>query len=309
MDSIGCKSFGIFWDIENCPIPSFERAANIVHSIKQFIATKYESKESVGQQPEPCEFCCSCDTRNLDQRHVEGLNRCGVDILHVNPIRTNGNVFKVNADSKLIECIQKFVDHHFNKSLIFVLTGDIDFAPIIRTAKRRGFEVILLFGANTSQDLKNCATEAHSFYDIITNRDSEVMESDDNGSASNTSTTNRPMTTASTHFASTYYDVRQRMAPPVAVGHRLPMNSQPVPQFLSNTIRTMNRIERQDSNESQTSTQNPNRNQINQNSDKLDENTIKLIEDITKCDRHVVIKVLRICGGNPDLAINAILSD
>ncbi|CAG2120592.1 unnamed protein product, partial [Medioppia subpectinata] len=166
--TLNCQSYGIFWDIENCAIPCMERAANVVQRVKQFIATKFES--IVGQQPEPCVFICSCDTRILDARHVEALNRYGVDILHVNPVRVP---HKVDADCKLMECMQKFTDHHHNRNPIFLITGDIDFAPAIRSAKRRGFQVILLFGRNTSEDLKNSASESHSYYDIIGNEDRE----------------------------------------------------------------------------------------------------------------------------------------
>ena len=159
-----CQSYGIFWDIENCPIPN--RADAVVKNLKQFISSKYES--IVGAKPEPCAFVCACNTIKLEQMHVEVLNRSGVDILHVNPTRPNQN-FKVVADDKLKECIQKFIEHHSNvqKSLIFVITGDVDFAPQIRTARRAGFQVILLYGAQTSAQLKDAVDEAHSYHDVV----------------------------------------------------------------------------------------------------------------------------------------------
>jgi uncharacterized LabA/DUF88 family protein len=60
-------------------------------------------------------------------------------------------------------------------STLFIITGDIDFAPAIRSAKRNGMQVINFYGQNTSQELKNSATESHNFYDVINGLETESI--------------------------------------------------------------------------------------------------------------------------------------
>ncbi|CAG2101192.1 unnamed protein product [Medioppia subpectinata] len=252
--SLTCQSYGIFWDIENCAIPSMERAATVVQRVKQFIATKFES--TVGQRPEPCVFICSCDTRTLDARHVEALNRYGVDILHVNAVRVP---YKVDADCKLMECMQKFTDHHRNTNPMFLITGDIDFAPAIRAAKRRGFQVILLFGGNASEDLKHTASESHSYNSIIGTEDME-------------SRSNNARTPSGAHSSAAVN--------PQLIPLQIPQqNLQLIPQ--------------------QTLEPNP----------EIDENKVKMIEEVTGLDRHIAIEALNTYRGNITLAITALIDN
>ncbi|XP_054164642.1 meiosis regulator and mRNA stability factor 1-like [Oppia nitens] len=281
---IGCHSYGIFWDIENCGIPQLERAATVVQSVKTFIRSKFEGL--VGEQPEPCVFYCSCDTRNLDPRHVEGLNRTGVDILHVNPVRVPPN--KVDADTKLMECIQKFVDHHNNKCAVFVITGDIDFAPAIRSAKRRGFQVILLYGSNCSEDLRNCATEAHSFYDIISSREKEIR-------LNNTRVIRDTLPTILPHLAN---------GPNVATTSNRLVN---VSLATNETINTD--VSQKESN---ISPKRQIRQQINDSTDKLvefDPKKLSTVLEVTGVERHIALRVLEICNGDVEMTINTIISD
>lgn len=63
-----CQSFGVFWDIENCPIPNGRQASNVVNAIRHFITNRYSDCKT------ECTFCCACDTKKLDDRAVEGLH-------------------------------------------------------------------------------------------------------------------------------------------------------------------------------------------------------------------------------------------
>ena len=319
-EPIGCQSYGIFWDIENCPIPPTERASNIIQSIKQFIATQYESK--VGQKSEPCTVVCSCDTQKLDVRHVEALNRSGVDILHVNPIKNlnggegRGRVpltgqmsYKVNADSKLIECIQKYIDHHFNKQkcLLFVITGDIDFAPAIRSAKRRGFEVILLYGAQSSTEIKICATESHSYHEITERSHSLIGE---------TNTNSRPSVSLSNASA----NVGPQVGPQLSFGlvsNTTQNRSNPSNTLQTSSINTLDPFEdevRKTASKRRIDTEKEGKAQnsvVEQKSVEVeyDPKKVQLIQEVARVDRHIALRVLQSTSGNVELAINLILND
>jgi hypothetical protein len=70
-----CQSFGVFWDIENCPIPNGRLASNVVNAIRHFITDRYEDCKT------ECTFCCACDTRKLDDRVVEGLHLLSIQLV------------------------------------------------------------------------------------------------------------------------------------------------------------------------------------------------------------------------------------
>jgi uncharacterized LabA/DUF88 family protein len=76
---------------------------------------------------------------------------------------------------------------------LFVISGDIDFAPAIRSAKRKGMTVGLIYGLNASQDLRNFATESHNMYDIIEKyeKESNCVVSGNNGKNSRSNTSMR----------------------------------------------------------------------------------------------------------------------
>ena len=308
-ESLGCQSYGIFWDIENCPIPTMERATNVIQNIKQFIAKRYQSR--VGQQTEPCTFYCSCDTKLLDRTHVEALNRSGVDILHVNPIRAlNGMstqmAYKVDADSKLIENIHKFAEHHFNtkKCLLFVITGDIDFAPAIRSVKRRGFEVILLYGTNTSEEIKNCATEAHSYNAIVAPDPQKCMFTDcpkiqSGASIASLDLFTAPGATAKTPkivSSTTTKSQANRPAPSTPDGRAT--KEPPMPQFIADVQNTVRSIENQDKKRTKET------NDVQYNAESL-----RTVQEVAQVERHIALRVLQSTCGDVNQAINLLVGD
>ena len=93
---------GIFWDIENCSVPSafVNNASGLAKIIRDFVADKH---------PEcgyALEFSCALDVTKMNQRVSEGLNRNGLTMVHV-----AGNA-KNAADDKLKELIDMFNDKY-----------------------------------------------------------------------------------------------------------------------------------------------------------------------------------------------------
>jgi hypothetical protein len=322
-----CQSFGVFWDIENCPIPNGRQASNVVNAIRHFITNKYSDCKT------ECTFCCACDTRKLDDRAVEGLNRSGVDILHVN---SNRVPFKVDADSKLKEGIEKFVDHHSDSSHLFVISGDIDFAPAIRSAKRKGMTVSLIYGVNASQDLRNIATQSHNLYDIIEKyeRESNSLISGNNGnnSRSNSMTTGRQSrnnlmsNSVSPKAQSIDTEIRSTLSDrPISSieswdlsTHSVEQSSsqQPLPQMVSNLVPTVQRMPQQTVQQldsfrlqaGQQSIRQQNYSNPQQLSPEFAEKA-QTIQSITGVERTIVIRVLHLCNGDVTHAINSLYPD
>ena len=140
---------GIFWDIENCPIPLTESASVVAKRLRGFLA---DIHRECGYAEE---FCCTWDARRLPDPVSEGLNRNGV-------IVANGNFAAKNvADDRLQEMIDMFVDKFGAKSVLAVITGDINFAKPIRNARRKDVSVALIHGLNCWPDLKNLVNESY----------------------------------------------------------------------------------------------------------------------------------------------------
>ena len=150
-------ALGIFWDIENCPVPQTKSASSVAKQLRDFIAAAHPE---CGYAKE---FFCVCDTRKVDERLLEGLNKNGVIVAHVNSTAKNA------ADDKLQELIDMYVDKYGvnGSAVLCIITGDINFAKPIRNARRRDLDVILIHGRNCSEDLKNLVNESYLYEDII----------------------------------------------------------------------------------------------------------------------------------------------
>lgn len=105
MAAFNKRSLGIFWDIENCPIPTKKLTSSVVKRLREFLETRH---------PEcgyPKEFSIACDVYNLGKLIIEALDRSGIYIVHVN------NAAKNASDDKLKELIDKFIDAYGNTAL------------------------------------------------------------------------------------------------------------------------------------------------------------------------------------------------
>ncbi|XP_054153502.1 uncharacterized protein LOC128952171 isoform X2 [Oppia nitens] len=150
------RQLGIFWDIENCGIPSKKTASNVVNSLRVSLSRLH---------PECCfakEFYCVCNTHILTTDHLDGLNRNGVFVIHVNGGSKNA------ADDRLQELIDMFADRNAGTdALAVIITSDIDFGKSIRNARFKGLYVALIHRTQCSSDLKLLANETHNFDQLI----------------------------------------------------------------------------------------------------------------------------------------------
>lgn len=86
---------GIYWDIENCNVPSGKSVVELVQRIRSLVVKNHFIEN---------EFVVVCDSSKLDKGILNDLNDCQVTVIHVNSTSKNA------ADDKLKQCIQRFVD-------------------------------------------------------------------------------------------------------------------------------------------------------------------------------------------------------
>ena len=147
------KPLGVFWDIENCNVPSGKSAMAVCDLIR---------KQQFFQGYREIEFAVVCDATKESRAVLEELDKAQVDIIHVVSNRKNA------ADDKLKQIMRRFADIHRDGSRIVLISGDVDFAADIADFKRRMcLSVILLHNSNASESLLLAASEVHNFYDIL----------------------------------------------------------------------------------------------------------------------------------------------
>ena len=163
--SAAVKPLGIFWDLDNCPIPLTTSASGVVEQIRQFIARRHPECSYTK------EFVVVTNVKRLLDpigNSIAYSLSSEVDISHISAVNA--------ADDKLKRHISPFVDNYADKSLVLVMiTGDINFAKDIQTALKKVFVIVFIFGDNCLQDLKNCVNESYSYANVI-NGVEEVAE-------------------------------------------------------------------------------------------------------------------------------------
>ena len=133
-------------------------AEDVVMAIRKFIKDNYAIVNV-------CGIICSSQDEALSNRHVDQLNNCEVDILRVSKTTAHN----INADKKLMKSLDDYVSHHLDqdKCLLLLITGDGDFIKKVKEIRKKGYQVVLLYGCNTSKILKKCTTKSHSYKRIV----------------------------------------------------------------------------------------------------------------------------------------------
>ena len=142
---------GVFWDIENCHVPSGKSALSVCDKIRQ---QSFCLKHSERQ------FAVVCDVTKENRQVLEELDKAQVDIVHVPANKKNA------ADEKLKQLMRRFADIHRSSAgaRIVLISGDRDFAADLADYKRRMLlSVILLHTNNCPADLLLAASEHYNF--------------------------------------------------------------------------------------------------------------------------------------------------
>ncbi|XP_066496656.1 meiosis regulator and mRNA stability factor 1 isoform X3 [Tiliqua scincoides] len=143
---------GVFWDIENCSVPSGRSAVAVVQRIREKFFKGHREAE----------FICVCDISKENKEVIEELNNCQVTVAHINATAKNA------ADDKLRQSLRRFADTHSAPATVVLVSTDVNFALELSDLRHRhGFHIILVHKNQASEALLHHAHELIGFEEFI----------------------------------------------------------------------------------------------------------------------------------------------
>ncbi|KAM8779887.1 meiosis regulator and mRNA stability factor 1 isoform 1-T1 [Rhynchonycteris naso] len=144
---------GVFWDIENCSVPSGRSASAVVHRIREKFFKGHREAE----------FICVCDISKENKEVIQELNNCQVTVAHINATAKNA------ADDKLRQSLRRFANTHTAPATVVLVSTDVNFALELSDLRHRhGFHIILIHKNQASEALLHHANELIRFEEFIT---------------------------------------------------------------------------------------------------------------------------------------------
>ncbi|MGH0129640.1 UNVERIFIED_CONTAM: hypothetical protein FKN15_048345 [Acipenser sinensis] len=151
-DSENSPPVGVFWDIENCSVPSGRSAVAVVQRIR----------EQFFQGHREAEFICVCDISKENKEVIQELNNCQVTVAHINATAKNA------ADDKLRQSLRRFADTHAAPATVVLVSSDVNFACELSDLRHRhGFQVILVHKNQASDALLQHAHRHVTFEELV----------------------------------------------------------------------------------------------------------------------------------------------
>ncbi|XP_078435783.1 putative endonuclease or glycosyl hydrolase isoform X2 [Wolffia australiana] len=123
---------GIFWDMENCPIPNDVSPDEVAGNIRLALRLHPLIGGAVNS------FAAYGDFNGFPRRLREACQRTGVKLVDV------PNTRKDAADKAILMDLFLFALDHPPPSTVLLISGDVDFAPALHVLGQRGYAVILI---------------------------------------------------------------------------------------------------------------------------------------------------------------------
>nr|XP_030140826.3 meiosis regulator and mRNA stability factor 1 isoform X3 [Taeniopygia guttata] len=143
---------GVFWDIENCSVPTGRSAVAVVQRIREKFFKGHREAE----------FICVCDISKENKEVIQELNNCQVTVAHINATAKNA------ADDKLRQSLRRFADTHTAPATVVLVSTDVNFALELSDLRHRhGFRIILVHKNQASEALLHHAHELICFEEFI----------------------------------------------------------------------------------------------------------------------------------------------
>ncbi|XP_014442569.1 meiosis regulator and mRNA stability factor 1 isoform X3 [Tupaia chinensis] len=143
---------GVFWDIENCSVPSGRSATAVVQRIREKFFKGHREAE----------FICVCDISKENKEVIQELNNCQVTVAHINATAKNA------ADDKLRQSLRRFANTHTPPATVVLVSTDVNFALELSDLRHRhGFHIILVHKNQASEALLHHANELIRFEEFI----------------------------------------------------------------------------------------------------------------------------------------------
>ncbi|XP_034544953.1 meiosis regulator and mRNA stability factor 1 isoform X2 [Notolabrus celidotus] len=157
---------GVFWDIENCSVPSGRSAGAVVERIRSRFFQGHREAE----------FICVCDISKESKAVIQELNNCQVTVAHINATAKNA------ADDKLRQSLRRFAETHTAPATVVLVSSDVNFASELSDLRHRhGFQVILVHGNHTSSALLQHAHCHVAFQEITADLPPRILVKEQTG--------------------------------------------------------------------------------------------------------------------------------
>lgn len=125
----------ILWDIENCPVPGDVNAEDVAGNIRMALRVHPTVKGAVTM------FSAYGDFNHFPRRLREGCQKTGVNLIDV----PNGK--KDASDKAILVDMFLFALDNPPPCTIFLISGDVDFAPALHKLGQRGYTIVLAIPA------------------------------------------------------------------------------------------------------------------------------------------------------------------
>uniref|UniRef100_A0A8C4QJA8 Meiosis regulator and mRNA stability factor 1 n=1 Tax=Eptatretus burgeri TaxID=7764 RepID=A0A8C4QJA8_EPTBU len=143
---------GVFWDIENCHVPSGRSAMAVVQRLRETLFPGHREAE----------FLCVCDISKEKREVIQELNNSQVTVVHINATAKN------SADDKLRQSLRRFAEMHVAPATAVLLSSDVNFASELSDLRHRhGFRVVLVHKAQASEALLQHAHTTLLYEDLV----------------------------------------------------------------------------------------------------------------------------------------------
>ncbi|GJN12854.1 hypothetical protein PR202_ga31169 [Eleusine coracana subsp. coracana] len=139
----------IFWDIENCPVPSDIRPEDVAGNIRMALRQHPVVKGAVTV------LSAYGDFNAFPRKLREGCQRTGVKLVDV----PNGR--KDAADKAILVDMFLFALDNRPPSSIMLISGDVDFAPALHILGQRGYTIVLAIPSSVT--VSSALSSAGSF--------------------------------------------------------------------------------------------------------------------------------------------------
>ncbi|XP_040385929.1 uncharacterized protein LOC102710632 [Oryza brachyantha] len=139
----------IFWDIENCPVPSDVRPEDVAGNVRMALRMHPVVKGAVTM------LSAYGDFNAFPRRLREGCQRTGVKLVDV----PNGR--KDAADKAILVDMFLFALDNRPPSSIMLISGDVDFAPALHILGQRGYTIVLAIPSSVT--VSSALSSAGSF--------------------------------------------------------------------------------------------------------------------------------------------------
>jgi hypothetical protein len=141
----------VFWDIENCAVPSGMKGVHVVHAIRQFALQRGILKN----------ISAFANFKLLKEKLRADMQESGVVLHDIVTSKANSSDLAI-----LVEILKVVIDHK-PPHCIILISGDRDFANVISTLTFRKYKVVLIYSPQASGVLRNTATESVSWNELL----------------------------------------------------------------------------------------------------------------------------------------------